>query len=89
MVSEAEVVCLHRADATVSLTIALIADVHGNLAAFDAVLDALRAEPPDQIVCRGDGAATARGLAPAARAWMSRRGGQRGCGTARCVASGS
>jgi predicted phosphodiesterase len=39
------------------LTIALIADIHGNLAAFDAVLDALRAEPPDQIVCLGDIAA--------------------------------
>lgn len=41
-----------------SLTIALIADIHGNLAAFDAVLDALKAEPPDQIVCLGDVAAT-------------------------------
>jgi putative phosphoesterase len=41
-----------------SLTIALVADIHGNLAAFDAVLDALKAEPPDQIVCLGDVAAT-------------------------------
>jgi predicted phosphodiesterase len=41
-----------------SLTIALIADIHGNLAALDAVLGALRAEPPDQIVCLGDVAAT-------------------------------
>jgi putative phosphoesterase len=40
------------------LTIALVADIHGNLAAFDAVLDALKAEPPDQIVCLGDVAAT-------------------------------
>jgi putative phosphoesterase len=40
------------------LTIALIADIHGNLAALDAVLDALTAEPPDQIVCLGDVAAT-------------------------------
>ena len=29
-----------------SMTIALIADIHGNLAALDAVLDALREEPP-------------------------------------------
>jgi putative phosphoesterase len=42
----------------VSLTIALVADIHGNLAAFDAVLDALQAEPPHQIVCLGDVAAT-------------------------------
>ena len=41
-----------------SSTIALIADIHGNLAALDAVLDALQAEPPDQIVCLGDVAAT-------------------------------
>ena len=41
-----------------SVTVALIADIHGNLAALDAVLDALRAEPPDQIVCLGDVAAT-------------------------------
>src|SRR5215212_5716568 len=41
-----------------SLTIALIADIHGNLAALDAVLDALAVEPPDQIVCLGDVAAT-------------------------------
>ncbi len=40
------------------MTLALIADIHGNLAAFDAVLDALRAEPADQIVCLGDVAAT-------------------------------
>jgi putative phosphoesterase len=41
-----------------SITIALIADIHGNLAALDAVLDALRAERPDEIVCLGDVAAT-------------------------------
>jgi putative phosphoesterase len=58
MVSETEVIRLHRDDAAVSMTIALIADIHGNLAAFEAVLDALRAEPPDQIVCLGDVAAT-------------------------------
>jgi putative phosphoesterase len=40
------------------MTIALIADIHGNLAALDAVLDALGAESPDQIVCLGDIAAT-------------------------------
>jgi predicted phosphodiesterase len=58
MVSETEVVCLYRGDATMSLTIALVADIHGNLAALDAVLDVLTAEPPDQIVCLGDVAAT-------------------------------
>src|SRR5215218_1059679 len=58
MVSETENVCLYRDDATMSLTIALIADIHGNLTALDAVLDALKAEPPDQIVCLGDVAAT-------------------------------
>ena len=40
------------------MTIALIADIHGNLAAFDAVLDALAREQLDQIVCLGDVAAT-------------------------------
>ena len=45
-------------NALMSSTIALIAEIHGNLAALDAVLDALRAEPPDQIVCLGDVAAT-------------------------------
>jgi putative phosphoesterase len=49
---------LYGDDAAVSMTIALIADIHGNLAALEAVLDALRAEPPDQIVCLGDVAAT-------------------------------
>ncbi|MGH2616784.1 MAG: metallophosphoesterase family protein, partial [Thermomicrobiales bacterium] len=36
------------------MTIALIADIHGNLAAFGAVLEALQREQPDQIVCLGD-----------------------------------
>jgi putative phosphoesterase len=58
MVSETEVACLWRDDVTMSLTIALIADIHGNLAALDAILDTLKAEPPDQIVCLGDVAAT-------------------------------
>jgi putative phosphoesterase len=58
MVSETEVTCLYRDEATMGLTIALVADIHGNLAAFDAVLDALQAEQPDQIVCLGDVAAT-------------------------------
>jgi putative phosphoesterase len=58
MQSETEAVCLYRDDATMSLAIALIADIHGNLAALDAVLEALKAEPPDQIVCLGDVAAT-------------------------------
>ncbi len=58
MVSESEVGCFYRDDAAMSLTVALVADIHGNLAAFDAVLDALKAEPSDQIVCLGDVAAT-------------------------------
>ena len=40
------------------MTIALIADIHGNLAALEAMLDTLRTEPPDEIVCLGDVAAT-------------------------------
>lgn len=40
------------------MTIALIADIHGNLAALEAVLDALRVEPADEIICLGDVAAT-------------------------------
>src|SRR5215213_4747892 len=39
------------------MTIALIADIHGNLAALEAVLDVLGVEPPDEIVCLGDVAA--------------------------------
>ena len=39
-------------------TIALIADIHGNLAALEAVLEALAHERPDEIVCLGDVAAT-------------------------------
>ena len=58
MVSGTEILCLYRGDAIMSLSIALIADIHGNLAALDAVLDRLMAEPPDQIVCLGDVAAT-------------------------------
>jgi putative phosphoesterase len=58
MVSESGVGCLYWDDATMSLTIALVADIHGNLAAFEAVREVLKAEPPDQIVCLGDVAAT-------------------------------
>jgi hypothetical protein len=58
MVSETEVVCLYGDDAEVSMTIALIADIHGNLTALEAVLDALRVEPTGEIVCLGDVPAT-------------------------------
>jgi len=58
MVSETEDVCLYPDDSTMRLTIALIADIHGNLTALDAVLETLEVEPPDQIVCLGDVAAT-------------------------------
>jgi hypothetical protein len=58
MVSETEVFCLYGDDAAASMTIALIADIHGNLTALQAVLDALRVEPTGEIVCRGDGPAT-------------------------------
>ncbi len=40
------------------MRIGIIADVHGNLAALDAVLAALAADPPDELVCLGDVAAT-------------------------------
>lgn len=40
------------------MKIALIADIHGNAVAFDAVLNALLDEPLDAIVCLGDVAAT-------------------------------
>jgi predicted phosphodiesterase len=40
------------------MRIALIADIHGNLAALEAVLADLAHESPDQIVCLGDVAAT-------------------------------
>ncbi len=40
------------------MKIALIADIHGNLAACDTVLHALAAEHPDRIVCLGDVAAS-------------------------------
>ncbi len=36
------------------MRIGIIADVHANLAALDAVLAALAAEPADRIVCLGD-----------------------------------
>ena len=36
------------------MKIALISDIHGNLAALEAVLAALNQESPDQIVCLGD-----------------------------------
>jgi predicted phosphodiesterase len=40
------------------MNIALIADIHGNLAAFDAVLAEIERAQPEQIVCLGDVAAT-------------------------------
>jgi putative phosphoesterase len=40
------------------MRIALVADIHGNLAAFKAVLVTLAEERPDQVVCLGDVAAT-------------------------------
>ena len=43
--------------------IALIADIHGNIVALDAVLAAIDAERPDRVVCLGDVAA--KGPAPA------------------------
>ena len=36
------------------MRIALIADIHGNTVALDAVLASLQADPPDRIVCLGD-----------------------------------
>jgi predicted phosphodiesterase len=39
------------------MRIALIADIHGNLAALEAVLAAIEQERPDEIVCLGDVAA--------------------------------
>ncbi len=36
------------------MKLALIADIHGNLTALDAVLDQLKSEAPDKIVCLGD-----------------------------------
>lgn len=39
------------------MRIGLIADIHGNLVALDAVLAALARESPDQLVCLGDVAA--------------------------------
>ena len=40
------------------MRIGIIGDIHGNLAALDAVLASLAADPPDEIVCLGDVAAT-------------------------------
>ena len=38
--------------------LALIADIHGNLAALDAVIAALKQEQPDRVICLGDVAST-------------------------------
>jgi predicted phosphodiesterase len=40
------------------MRIALIADIHGNLAALDVVLDVIARERPNHVVCLGDVAAT-------------------------------
>ena len=40
------------------MRVALISDIHGNLAALDATLDVLQRESLDMIVCLGDVAAT-------------------------------
>jgi putative phosphoesterase len=40
------------------MRIALIADIHGNLAALQTALEAIERDRPDQIVCLGDVAAT-------------------------------
>lgn len=40
------------------MLVAVISDVHGNLAALEAVLEELERDRPDQIVCLGDVAAT-------------------------------
>ena len=40
------------------MRVALIADIHGNLAALDATLEALQGESIDMVVCLGDVAAT-------------------------------
>ena len=45
------------------MKIAVIADIHGNIVALDAVLAAIDAERPDRVVCLGDVAA--KGPAPA------------------------
>lgn len=39
------------------MKIALISDIHGNLVAFEAVLKAIEADVPDQLICLGDCAA--------------------------------
>jgi putative phosphoesterase len=40
------------------MKLALIADIHGNLAALEAAIAALEQEQPDQIICLGDVAST-------------------------------
>lgn len=40
------------------MRVALIADIHGNLAALDATLEAIHGEAVDMVVCLGDVAAT-------------------------------
>jgi predicted phosphodiesterase len=45
------------------MKIAVIADIHGNIVALEAVLAAIDAERPDRVVCLGDVAA--KGPAPA------------------------
>jgi putative phosphoesterase len=40
------------------MRVALISDIHGNLAALDATLEALQGESIDMVVCLGDVAAT-------------------------------
>src|SRR5438309_539536 len=36
------------------MKLAIVSDVHGNLTAFDAILSAIEAEQPDQVVHGGD-----------------------------------
>lgn len=40
------------------MRIALISDIHGNLVALEALLEALKRAAPDQVICLGDIAAT-------------------------------
>ena len=42
------------------MKIALSADIHGNLTALDAALDAIARERPDRIICLGSMASTRR-----------------------------
>src|SRR5262249_21132615 len=41
-----------------TMRIGLFGDIHGNLVALDAVLDALQRERPDHLICLGDVATT-------------------------------